>query len=273
MTWASAITGSEVNLVEFFEITCTDATAYRFTMYENDPTFLSNTYSTAPITRDSEQIETGFRVGKTMIRLENSTTVRALIDLDAIQNQRKFDHAEVKIYQVSMTNTANYRMVFNGFVETIEVNRLMTTIRCKDIYYLLKRTFPIRTYSEQCQWKLGSTECGITLTDFRVQSTADSGTTTTIVDAALTEAEGYWARGYVEMTSGTASGEKRSIKSFAAGSDTVTVLVPFTAAIAGGDTFDIYPHCQQTFSLCNSTFSNTDNMLAFFYIPRQDQVN
>ena len=71
--------------------------------------------------------------------------------------------------------------------------------------------------------------------------TADSGTTTTLVDAARTEGDNDWWKGQLlVMTSGTLLGQARQITSFVAATDTITVYPAFTAAV-GTQTYEIWP--------------------------------
>jgi len=70
--------------------------------------------------------------------------------------------------------------------------------------------------------------------------TADSGSTTTIVDAERTEADtDYWAGSIVVMTSGPAVGQARRISAFDPATDTLTVASAFTQAVAAGHTYII----------------------------------
>lgn len=69
--------------------------------------------------------------------------------------------------------------------------------------------------------------------------TADSGTATTMVDAALTQADtDYWRYACLKITSGNLAGQMRQITGFTPASDTVTVSPAFTQAIAT-HTYDI----------------------------------
>src|SRR3990172_8669225 len=62
-----------------------------------------------------------------------------------------------------------------------------------------------------------------------VSGTADSGTTTTLVDADRTEADtDYWKGAVLLMTSGNLAGQRRRISAFTPASDTITVDVAFT---------------------------------------------
>jgi hypothetical protein len=63
--------------------------------------------------------------------------------------------------------------------------------------------------------------------------TADSGTTTTMVDAALTEADtDYWKGNLIEFTNGTLDGQVRLITDFTPATDTITFYPATTQAVA-----------------------------------------
>ncbi len=71
--------------------------------------------------------------------------------------------------------------------------------------------------------------------------TADSGNAagTTIVDAALTQANDYWLGAVVAVTSGTPNGESRTATDFVATTDTLTLGVPLSAQITT-NTYTLY---------------------------------
>jgi hypothetical protein len=69
--------------------------------------------------------------------------------------------------------------------------------------------------------------------------TADSGTTTTMVDAARTEANtDHWAGDLIHFTSGAINGETRTITGFNAATDTIT-FTPATTAAVSTETYEI----------------------------------
>jgi len=71
--------------------------------------------------------------------------------------------------------------------------------------------------------------------------TADSGSTTTMVDAALTQADtDYWKGLWILFTSGTISGQVRLITGFTPGTDTIT-FAPATTQAVGTNTYEILP--------------------------------
>ena len=56
------------------------------------------------------------------------------------------------------------------------------------------------------------------------------GSTTTLLDAALTEAADYWNGALLILTLGTLAGQFRAVSDFVATSDTLTVITPLSAA-------------------------------------------
>lgn len=79
-------------------------------------------------------------------------------------------------------------------------------------------------------------------TPWLVASTADGGTTTTIIDASLTEsAVDHWAGNWVMMVTGALAGQTRLITAFDPSTDTLTVTPAFTGAVAFGMIFRIMP--------------------------------
>jgi hypothetical protein len=71
--------------------------------------------------------------------------------------------------------------------------------------------------------------------------TADSGSASTLVDAALTEADtDYWKGCWLLITSGSAAGQVRLITGFNPATDTITVAPDFTQAITT-NTYEILP--------------------------------
>ena len=61
--------------------------------------------------------------------------------------------------------------------------------------------------------------------------TADSGSTTELIDDALVQATGYWIGALLTITAGTNAGESRIVSAFASATDKITVETAFTSPI------------------------------------------
>ena len=73
--------------------------------------------------------------------------------------------------------------------------------------------------------------------------TSDAGgSTTTMIDAARTEADDVWNGAWILFTSGAVSGQCRLIVEFVASTDTITFAPDTTASIGSGITYEILPN-------------------------------
>lgn len=92
-----------------------------------------------------------------------------------------------------------------------------------------------------------------------VSGTSDSGSTTTMVDAARTEADAdYWKGSWILFTSGTMSGQCRQITGFNATTDTITFAPAVTQAVST-ETYDLIPAGAADVRLWNGTVPNNLN--------------
>jgi len=110
-----------------------------------------------------------------------------------------------------------------------------------------------------------------------VTGTADSGSTTTLVDDALTDADDAFNGMLLTITGGTASGETRIISDFDAANDTITVLSPFSVALDNTSVYSISNLLYATIDSYNTVDWNdvtapmdeadTDDFIVYWRIP------
>ena len=95
--------------------------------------------------------------------------------------------------------------------------------------------------------------------------TADSGSTTTTVDADRTEADHYWNNYYIKYGSGPNSGMERLVTHFDSGTDTLTHAA-FPNAVAATDTYVISSiSTQVSFIVC---YGNPDYPIERVFIDK-----
>jgi hypothetical protein len=91
--------------------------------------------------------------------------------------------------------------------------------------------------------------------------TADSGTTTTLVDSALTQANNdHWKGAMLVIKSGTMAGMSRKITGFTAASDTVTFAPALPSAISTED-YEIWPATDYYETSISSKVDTVDDFL------------
>lgn len=272
MTYQSELTASDVSVAELFLFTLADASVVRLTSYNKPIVFGGNTYAKAPISRTVNEREATPRVGFVQVTIGLSDEMRALFDVDDVRHERILDRMSLTIYRVILPAATVSTIDFKGFSGTLDITNQIMRIEFKDMLFLLKKNLPTDIYGEGCNFIFGSTECGVVINDVKVAGTADAGSDAdTLIDAAnLDAANGFFERGYVEMTSGDNDGLKRPIITYVVG--TITLLKPFPVAIAENDTFTAFPHCQKSFNGCDD-FSNTAFFFGFQHLPTKEQVN
>jgi len=160
-----------------------------------------------------------------------------------------------KVYRDALGNATYYNRLFTGYMEEIE------TIgpQWAEIPFVngkpLGRQLLLDTYTPRCNNQFGDTLCNqdgnADLTSLKATGTADSGTTSTLVDNALTQADDYWNYGRAELVY---DGDTyyRKIKDFDAASDTVTFDVPLPFAVDNTVTYTLYKGCSFTWDVCQS---------------------
>ena len=87
--------------------------------------------------------------------------------------------------------------------------------------------------------------------------TVQSGSTTSLRDTALTEADEYWKYAYVIFTSGANSGEVREVDGFDSSTTTLTWTTPLSTTVSNGDTYVV-----TFFYIQNLTNGNTNYIFA-----------
>ncbi len=145
----------------------------------------------------------------------------------------------------------------------------------------LVRPFPGRLVQPGCNWKFGSTQCGISAASHTFTYTTSTGTTATrLVSGSLTtKAAGYFDLGLVTLTSGALSGMQRGVKAHDATTGYLDLDRPLASVPATGTTFSVVAGCPKTLAACgfngtNGKFGvvNGENYGGFPFIPNPDTV-
>jgi len=160
-----------------------------------------------------------------------------------------------KVYRDAMGNALNYNMLLNGYMEEVE----SIGDQWAEIPFVsgkpLGRQLLLDTYTPRCNNQFGDSLCNqdgnADLTSLKATGTADSGTTSTLVDNALTQVDDYWNYGRAELVY---DGDTyyRKIKDFDAGTDTVTFDVPLPFAVDNTVTYTLYKGCSFTWNACQA---------------------
>lgn len=159
-----------------------------------------------------------------------------------------------RIYLDAMA-AADYNEVFTGVMgNPSEINSRWMTVPATG-GKKLDRKFLVTPYQKLCPWKFGGTECNTDgyadLTTLTATGTADSGTTLTLVDNALTQVNDYWNYGRIEITKSGVT-YYRVVENFDSTTDTVTWGVQLPFNVDNSCTYVLYKGCDKSWDVCGS---------------------
>jgi len=249
------------------------STTIRFAVSRNNIVFDGNTYTAKKVTFGSIGRSMGGTVGRVTLKFDNVAK-----DMAAYANAIDFEGKSITIKRIFLDDydsATDYVGLFEGTLErpsSIDQQWLtVTAISGKD----LSRNALTRRYQKLCSLTFGGSLCNqdslADLSSLTATGTADSGSTTTLVDNALTEEADYWNYGDIKITiSGIPY--HRIVKDFDAANDEITWDVGLPVAVSSGDTYTVYKGCKKNWDTClgNSTFGpsadNSANYGGFLHI-------
>jgi uncharacterized phage protein (TIGR02218 family) len=176
-----------------------------------------------------------------------------------------FDAARVRVERVFSAYAGDTSMgsvvLFEGNAAGVDPSSTQVVLHVKSDLELLQYQMPRILFQPGCANCFGDSGCGINLPSLTVAGSVGASPTATVLPSGVT---GAFALGVVVMTSGVASGSRRTVSTFSSG--TITLTVPLPQTPAAGDTFTIYPGCARTKAAC-AAYSNSNNYQGFPYVP------
>lgn len=245
-----------------------DSGTLRYAAYKSNITFPTggDTYTAKTISVDNiTQASDG--IGRVTLNFDD-----VLSDMSAYVNAENFEGKSLiikRIYLDAIASASNYVEVFNGKMERpSEMGYEWVTISATSEKALSRRILN-KTYQRMCPWVFGGTECNTDgnadLTSLMASGTADSGTTITLIDNALTQASDYWNFGQINIIKSGVT-HKRRVKDFDAATDKITLDVALDFSVDGTCTYKVYKGCDKTWLGCQKTYAwgpSSDNKLNF----------
>lgn len=189
----------------------------------------------------------------------------------------RWDNALVEVWRVNWRATGQRVLLRRGSIGELRRGRMTFVAEVRSMAHVLGQTVG-RVYQGTCDAALGDTRCGVDLNDPAYSSTG--AVVDLIRDRAFTAsgigafANGWFAFGFLEWTSGPNSGRQAEIMlhELASGVVTITLLEAPVRAISGGHSFTIRAGCDKRSETCAAKFANIVNFRGFPHIPGQDTV-
>lgn len=252
-------------------ITRSDGVVLRFTDFQQEIEYESNTYSPISVSDMSAvKSEQGVK--------ERNRTFLGYISSSSITEDDlragKYDDAKVTEvgidwqypWQGQFFSNTYYitEMKWTGETWEADINGLTTKLRQVKGY----------TISRRCRWQLGDSDCGVNLAthtetgEITLVSTQRRLFSTDLISFN----DGYFKEGLITFTSGNNNGLSYKVNTFSKTAGQVTLLLPTDYDLSVGDTFSIYPGCDHTENHCKGNddrpwSSNFENFGGFPHVP------
>jgi uncharacterized phage protein (TIGR02218 family) len=182
-----------------------------------------------------------------------------------------FDSAIVKLERAFMPSYGHTSpgtvVLFTGRVGDINVSSTVIEMAVRSqLEILASIQMPRRLWQSPCTHLFGGEMCSFDRTSLQVTVAALTGSTAGLINVSLTPSPiNLFDQGTATGTLGANDGESRTITSLSAGVMTVKPIFP--SVPMAGDTFNLLPGCNRSFSTCQNTFNNVDHFGGFPYIP------
>jgi len=221
----------------------------RFCAYKTNIVFPTggNTYTAKAIKLSGVSQSLEGQIGRVTVDFDN--VVRDMAAYAHNEDFRGKSFVIKRVYLDALGDATYYNEVFRGFFEKpSKITRHWLTVPATSGKPLTRKVLD-KAYQRMCNLIFGGTGCNIdgnaNLTSLTASGTADSGSTSTLIDAALTQADDYWNYGRIIITK---AGVKynRKIKDFVAASDELTFDVELPVAVDDTCTYVLYKGCDTT---------------------------
>lgn len=273
-------------IADLYTFTFVDGSVLRYCSGDADLTVSGHVFKcggqTGPyIERSGDHGKVSWKTGLEVDTLQFSVIPGAatVFGLPLLQAARlgKFDGAELQLDRAYMPTYGDVSVaggtliLFIGRVAEIDMGRTNAVFNVNSHLELLDIQMPRNLYQAGCVNTLYDTSCTLLKSAFTATSSANSGSTQSVINTTMGQASGYFDLGGITFTSGQNAGFSRSVKAYVhGGTSTISVITPFPFLPAPGDTFTIYPGCDKTQNTCGAKFSNIVNFRGMPYVPEPE---
>lgn len=187
------------------------------------------------------------------------------------------DNAIVDVWLVNWQDVSQRLLLRRGNLGEVTRGAYAFTAELRGLSHALNQPRG-RIFQYGCDAVVGDARCGVDLGGeaFSVEASVVRAEENRriIVSGADAFAEGFFARGTVELLTGANAGRKSAIKFHRerASGTLIELWQPTSQSIAAGDLVRLKAGCDKQFSTCKAKFTNGVNFRGFPHIPGDDVV-
>jgi uncharacterized phage protein (TIGR02218 family) len=266
---AQHLAGEVTTLATCWQITRRDGVVLGFTDHVRDLEVDGVTYRAA-----SGYTRTAIR-GTADLAVDN-LDVESVFSDDGITEEDlragRYDFAEIRMFLVNYENLGQGILKLRrGWLGEVTIRDGMYVAELRGMTQRLQMTVG-EVYAPDCAADLGDARCGVDLAVLEETGTVSAVTSATAFETALAQPTGWYDGGELSWTGGANAGQTVAVRSWDAGTNTLTLFLPALYPMQAGDNFTIRPGCDKSFATCQAKFDNAVNFRGFPHVPGTDQV-
>lgn len=274
-------------MADLYTITLRNGTVLRYTGADVDIVYSGNTYlspksSNAPgFQRGNTRCAVGLNVDSLEVdMLYDSTTRINSLTPASFTAFGGFDNCKVQVDKALAPDWSNPVVngvvnLFTGVVAEAKIEAGKVALTVNSALRQLNTQFPRNYFLPQCNHALFDRGCTLNKASYAFSGTVgNSGgsPTTTTFSSNSTQADGYFALGYVTWVTGANAGITSPVKWSGSANGAFVLIYPLASAPAVGDTFTAYPGCDKTYSTCSAKFNNLTHFRGYPYVPTPEMI-
>lgn len=162
--------------------------------------------------------------------------------------------------------------IFNGYITSPSVKGREIICSCVDKTYLLERDLMRIVFGPCCNWRLGDTRCGLTLSDYTEPNQTVAGVNGTVLTFNLLNGpdggpadDGYYSNGFLTYN----NRQYTIVEHVQLGAGGTLTLLFVSADVVIGISVSLTGGCDLKITTCFEKFNNLANFNGFPFIPIQ----
>lgn len=188
-----------------------------------------------------------------------------------------FDNALVRVDKALAPDWSNPVVngvvnLFTGYISELKITTGQIDFTINGRNKRLMTAFPRNHFLPHCNHALFDSGCTLLPATYAVGGTVSGSPTAIQFNSNRTDADGYFALGYVVWLTGANTGNRSFVKSYLNASGSFTLAYPLPNTPVAGDTFTAYPGCDKLENTCSVKFGNLSHAKMFPFVPTPETL-
>lgn len=261
-------------MADLYTISTVQGVVYRYTNYDLDLIVGGYNYSSKGpiISRQGISLSLGVEVDSlnVTIKVINEQTFDGIRVVQAFHNGQ-MDGARFKLERIFLSparktdTSAGAVVLFEGRLVKPKLDRNRIDVSVASDLDELNVQMPRNLYQPSCLNTLFDNACGMLSEKYAVFSSIDAGSTASHIVCKLTQPQGWFTQGVIELISGPNVGLKRTVRLHESGA--LLLTLPLPEVPQSGQRIKVYPGCDKRLETCQNRFNNFSRFRGMPFIP------